>query len=45
VNEYNAPARLLYAALGFEVFAVRNGYYKSADGSAADAIVMKLLIQ
>ena len=45
VNEYNAHAKLLYASLGFEVSAVRNGYYKSDEGPAADAIVMKLLIQ
>ena len=45
VNENNTAARLLYASLGFEVCAVRNGYYRSQDGSAADAIVMMLQVQ
>ena len=45
VNEHNTAARLLYASLGFQVSAVRNGYYRSQDGSAADAIVMMLQFQ
>ena len=45
VNEHNTAARLLYASLGFEVSTVRNGYYRSQDGSAADALVMMLQVQ
>ena len=44
VNEHNTAARSLYASLGFEVSTVRSGYYRSRDGSAADAIVMMLEI-
>lgn len=45
VNEHNTAAILLYTSLGFEVSAVREGYYRSQDEPAAAAIVMKLLIQ
>lgn len=40
VAEDNAPARALYAKLGFEITGKRAGYYAGADG-AIDAILMR----
>ncbi len=40
VNEGNVPAIGLYGALGFEIVGRRAKYYKQADGSTADALVM-----
>lgn len=36
----NAPARRLYLGAGFAQAGLRRGYYRAADGSAVDAIVM-----
>lgn len=40
VSEANAAARGLYGAAGFADSGRRKGYYRRADGSRADAIVM-----
>ncbi|MES2833604.1 MAG: GNAT family N-acetyltransferase [Pseudomonadota bacterium] len=42
VAEDNAPARALYAALGFQPAGRRRGYYARKDGPAADALILAL---
>lgn len=42
VAEDNAPARALYAALGFETAGRRPRYYPRAQGPAADALLLVL---
>lgn len=42
VAEDNAPARALYARLGFEGAGQRRRYYARADGEAADALLLVL---
>lgn len=41
VRTSNAPALALYAKHGFEAYAQRKGYYRNADGTREDAILMK----
>jgi len=38
----NVPARRLYAGAGFEPVGLRRGYYRRADGSRTDALVLRL---
>ncbi len=40
VAEPNAPARALYANLGFNQVGQRRGYYHGSDGTRADALVL-----
>ena len=42
VEEDNKPARALYEKMGFVTAGVRKGYYRKPDGSAANALIMKL---
>lgn len=42
VARSNAPARALYAKLGFVESGVRKGYYQSGAGPAEDAIVLSV---
>ncbi len=42
VAEDNAPARALYAALGFQPAGRRRGYYARKDGPGADALILAL---
>ncbi|MEK8053520.1 ribosomal protein S18-alanine N-acetyltransferase [Ideonella sp. DXS22W] len=44
VRQSNAPARALYAALGFDEVGLRRGYYP-ADRGREDAVVMRLGLQ
>jgi ribosomal-protein-alanine N-acetyltransferase len=37
----NAPARRLYAKAGFDAVGTRPGYYRMADGSCVDALLMR----
>jgi ribosomal-protein-alanine N-acetyltransferase len=37
----NSAALALYEACGFETSGLRRGYYKRADGTAADAVLMQ----
>ncbi|PSC04818.1 ribosomal-protein-alanine N-acetyltransferase RimI [Alsobacter soli] len=41
VDEGNAPARALYARVGFEQVGRRQGYYRKPDGSVAAALVLR----
>jgi tRNA threonylcarbamoyl adenosine modification protein YeaZ/ribosomal-protein-alanine acetyltransferase len=41
VARFNVAARALYASLGFTEAGLRRNYYKHADGSTEDAIVMR----
>ena len=38
--ESNAPARALYAALGYRQIGLRKRYYRRGDGSREDAILL-----
>ena len=40
VEEGNHPARALYAKLGFAQTGRRKGYYRRADGTRADALLL-----
>lgn len=40
----NQAARRLYEAMGFHSVGVRSAYYRRSDGSAADALVMRLTL-
>lgn len=40
VSEANAPARALYAAAGWRAAGRRPGYYRRADGTRSDALVL-----
>lgn len=40
VSRDNTAARALYASAGFREDGVRRGYYRAADGTSADAILM-----
>lgn len=42
VAEDNAPARALYAALGFQPAGRRRGYYARKDAPAVDALILAL---
>ncbi|MEP7298593.1 MAG: ribosomal protein S18-alanine N-acetyltransferase [Burkholderiales bacterium] len=42
VRQTNAPARAIYAHLGFEQKGVRKGYYPAPLGRREDAVVMSL---
>ena len=37
----NAPARALYASLGFAQMGTRRGYYRAPDGTRSDALVLR----
>jgi ribosomal-protein-alanine N-acetyltransferase len=37
----NAPARALYAGLGFAQVGTRRGYYHGSDGTRTDALVLR----
>lgn len=39
----NAPAKALYAAFGFQEAARRPGYYRRADGTTVDALLLRRL--
>ncbi len=41
VEAGNEPARMLYESCGFHQAGVRKGYYAKADGTTADALVLK----
>ncbi|MEM7427802.1 MAG: GNAT family N-acetyltransferase [Pseudomonadota bacterium] len=41
VDERNRAARALYRSLGFETAGTRKGYYAKADGSRADALLLR----
>ena len=41
VGEANAGARALYEGLGFQTIGRRHRYYRTADGSFEDAVVMR----
>ena len=41
VADDNAPARALYATLGFNEVARRQGYYARPDGARVDALIMR----
>ncbi len=41
VDEHNAPARALYARLGFREAGLRPGYYPMPDGSRANALILR----
>ncbi len=45
VDEDNAPAILLYRALGFEVVGERAGYYEHAGAEASSALVMRVQLR
>ena len=45
VNANNSAAQTLYEQQGFEKFSTRKGYYTNADGSRADAVVMRKPLQ
>jgi ribosomal-protein-alanine N-acetyltransferase len=41
----NAPARRLYSRAGFETVGTRPGYYRQADGTRIDAILMRRALE
>lgn len=41
VSDRNIPAQALYTAAGLEIIGRRRGYYRTADGAAADALIMR----
>lgn len=41
VDRCNHPARELYQTIAFEECGVRKGYYRNADGSRSDALVLR----
>jgi tRNA threonylcarbamoyl adenosine modification protein YeaZ len=43
VRADNVAAKVVYEAAGFEIAGERPGYYRLADGSRADAVIMKLV--
>ncbi len=45
VDEDNAPAILLYRALGFEVVGQRAGYYAHPGGDPSSALVMRVQLR
>jgi ribosomal-protein-alanine N-acetyltransferase len=42
VGEHNEAAVALYGKCGFSTISRRKGYYRGADGSSMDALVMRL---
>jgi len=42
VEQDNKPARALYEKMAFVTAGIRKGYYRKSDGSAANALIMKL---
>lgn len=45
VAEDNAPARALYAVAGFAESGRRRGYYRRADGTAVDALLLRRMLR
>ncbi|MEJ0009404.1 MAG: GNAT family N-acetyltransferase [Alphaproteobacteria bacterium] len=44
VNANNTAAQTLYESQGFEKFSTRKGYYTNMDGTRADAVCMKKVL-
>ncbi|MEB8387147.1 GNAT family N-acetyltransferase [Rhodobacteraceae bacterium KMM 6894] len=40
----NAPARALYAAMGYDQIALRRGYFKLPDGARDDAVILQKIL-